>query len=84
MSPNSFNEVFAAAKQLPRKDQERLVEELSRIVASNGAALTPEIGRAQTLYDVLEASGLVGFMTEGPGDLSTNPEHMEGFGRDAG
>ncbi len=36
-----------------------------------------------SMLDVMAAHGLVGAM-EGPGDLSTNPKHMEGFGKPRG
>ena len=34
----------------------------------------------ETLLERLTRSGLVGCLSGGPADLSTNPEHMEGFG----
>jgi hypothetical protein len=34
----------------------------------------------QTLFDALNEAGLIGCITDGPVDLSTNPRHMEGFG----
>jgi len=37
----------------------------------------------RSLFDVLSARGLIGAM-QGPGDLSTNPKHMEGFGESRG
>ena len=36
----------------------------------------------KSLHDVLSERGMLGCF-EGPTDLSTNPKHMEGFGRDA-
>lgn len=33
-----------------------------------------------TAYDALVATGLLGCVTGGPPDLSTNPKYMEGFG----
>lgn len=83
MSSRTFDQVLADAKSLSRDDQERLVKELSRRESKTGPPAKTENGAVRSLYDVLEASGLVGFMTDGPGDLSTNPKHMEGFGRDA-
>ena len=72
----SFEKVLAEAKQLTPEERRELVRELSK----------PEPPRAQgpprTLYDALNARGLIGFMTDGPSDLSTNPIHMEGFGKD--
>jgi len=37
----------------------------------------------RSLLDVLKERGMVGAM-KGPGDLSTNPKHMEGFGESRG
>jgi len=34
----------------------------------------------RSLYDALQARGMVGAL-RGPGDLSTHPKHMEGFGK---
>lgn len=34
----------------------------------------------RSLYDALLASGSLGHATGGPTDLSTNPEHLKGFG----
>ena len=34
---------------------------------------------AETAYDVAKQRGVIG-MGHGPGDLTTNPEHMRGFG----
>ena len=41
----------------------------------------PREGRS--LLDAMREHGMVGTM-EGPGDLSTNPAHMEGFGKPRG
>ncbi len=35
-----------------------------------------------TCYDVAEQSGFLGCDDGGPDDLSVNPKHMEGFGRE--
>ncbi len=36
--------------------------------------------QGETLLDRLSRAGLSGCLAGGPPDLSTNPEHMEGFG----
>jgi metal-responsive CopG/Arc/MetJ family transcriptional regulator len=36
----------------------------------------------ESAYDVAKRAGIIGVFKGGPSDLSTNPEHMEGFGRD--
>jgi hypothetical protein len=72
----SFEKVLAEAKQLSPEERQELVRELSK----------PEPPRTddppRTLYDALNARGLIGFMTDAPSDLSTNPIYMEGFGKD--
>ena len=34
-----------------------------------------------SLYDALKGDGLIGIAKDAPSDLSTNPMHIEGFGR---
>jgi hypothetical protein len=36
--------------------------------------------QGESLLDRLSRAGLLGCLTGGPADLSTNPDHMEGFG----
>lgn len=36
----------------------------------------------ESAYDLAKRIGILGVFKGGPSDLSTNPEHMEGFGRD--
>ena len=36
----------------------------------------------ETCYDIAKRLGIIGVYKDTPDDLSTNPEHMEGFGRD--
>ncbi|MFN0199766.1 MAG: ribbon-helix-helix protein, CopG family [Planctomycetaceae bacterium] len=38
-------------------------------------------GKLPTCFDLAQAAGLIGCVDSGKGDLSTNPKHMEGFGR---
>jgi hypothetical protein len=77
-----FEHVLKEAKRLSPEEQQRLVRELS-LAAPPGQASETSHGAVQTMYEAFKARGLVGFMTDGPSDLSTNPAHMEGFGRDA-
>jgi len=41
--------------------------------------ITPEAEKAKTGYDVV--AHLVGACKGGPSDLSTNPRHLDGFGK---
>lgn len=36
----------------------------------------------ESCYDLAKRAGLIGVFKGSPTDLSTNPAHMEGFGRD--
>ena len=36
----------------------------------------------ESCLDLAKRAGLIGVFKGGPADLSTNPAHMEGFGRD--
>jgi metal-responsive CopG/Arc/MetJ family transcriptional regulator len=36
----------------------------------------------ETCLDIARRIGILGIYKDAPPDLSTNPEHMEGFGRD--
>jgi len=36
----------------------------------------------RTCFDVAKKAGVIGCVKGGPRDMSTNPKHMKGFGRD--
>ena len=77
MATNDFDEVLARARELGVEDQHRLVRELTKPTApENGAPV-------RSLYDALKERGIIGCITDGPSDLSTNPKYMEGFGQHA-
>jgi hypothetical protein len=80
MSIGSFDDILKRARQeLSGEERLRLIEALSKTSqSSNGGQ-----GIARSLFDALNDRGLVGFMHDGPSDLSTNPVHMEGFGQHA-
>jgi predicted DNA-binding protein len=72
--------------RIPKK----LAQGVQRIVAATGrseseivrAALEDychQHGEQPTCFDLAASAGLLGCGT-GPADLSTNPQHMEGFG----
>ena len=47
----------------------------------NGKEAELPTGEDETLYDALSRQGLIGCVEGLPAELSTNPKHMEGFGR---
>ncbi len=73
MSTERYDDVLKRALGLSADEQEQLVRQLARRAAER------KNGNGKTLGECMEARGLRG-IAHGPADLSTNPEHMEGFG----
>jgi predicted DNA-binding antitoxin AbrB/MazE fold protein len=57
-------------------DQEVVVVSVQKLNSDS-----PANGTEQTLYEVLDEVGLVGCVKNAPLDLSSNPRHLEGFGK---
>jgi len=60
-----------------------VIEEAFRLLEDRH--LPRRIALELTVFDVLDQAGLIGCLEgspDTPDDLSTNPAHMEGFGRD--
>lgn len=55
--------------------------EVVTITVSRAAA--PAHGES-TLFEVLDEVGLIGCIKDAPPDLSSNPAHLEGFGKSGG
>ena len=77
MPTEDFDDILKQARdRLTPEEQRRLSEKLCEgDTATNGGA------SPKSVYDALNALGIIGSITDGPGDLSTNPKHMEGFGK---
>jgi hypothetical protein len=72
----SFEKVLAEAKSLSPEERQKLIRELSQpSPPANGEQ------EQRSLYDALNARGLIGCLKDAPPDLSTNPKYMEGFGQ---
>ncbi|MDC0934751.1 hypothetical protein OAS39_00590 [Pirellulales bacterium] len=69
------------ADQTGKPWPELLEEVVGRAKPSVATTSNGKSGR--TLYDAFAEKGLIGCIHSGTGDLSTNPKHMEGFGKDA-
>ena len=79
MAAQSYGNILKMAREELSKDEQiRLAEELKESPSGSGNG-----GTGRTLYDALEKRGIIGSITDGPSDLSTNPKHMQGFGKDA-
>jgi hypothetical protein len=58
MSTDSFDDILKQARSLSAEEQQKLIKELAR------SAAHPNGTDQRSLYDVLKARGLVGFMTD--------------------
>jgi hypothetical protein len=81
MTQREFNHILRSLQALSPAQLRRLRRELDAQLDHNGAYKRAE----ETAFDVLDRAGLIGCLEgapRSPTDLSTNPRHMEGFGRD--
>lgn len=73
--------IAKAAEELHRPWKSILDEGLQPVINSlNSSQTDAQAVSPESALDVAERLGLVGCF-EGPADLSTNPKHMEGFGK---
>ncbi len=72
---------------------EKLESELESLVVATGRSESDLVreaierfirshARMPTAADLARKAGIIGCIDSGVGDLSTNPDHMEGFGRE--
>jgi hypothetical protein len=83
MTQTDFNHLLASVNALSPDQMRKLLRELESRIAT--AANAPAKADAEeTAFDVASRAGLIGCIKgaqRSPTDLSTNPKHMEGFGR---
>jgi hypothetical protein len=88
MSHTEFNQLLSTIAALPPEQMRQLFHELESKLAGEAtrpatANLNAEAAE-ETAFDVASRAGLIGCIkgaSRSPTDLSTNPKHMEGFGR---
>lgn len=86
MTHNEFNHIISSINALSPDQMRRLRRELERKPAEQETA-PRKAGRRkteETAFDAASRAGLIGCVKgapRSPTDLSTNPKHMEGFGR---
>lgn len=81
---------MASENTIPVDDAE-LRSRVERLARTNGTSEADIVREAleeylaahegDTCYDRAERVGLIGCVEDAPPDLSTNPDHFEGFGR---
>ena len=74
ISEDLQSEVDSIARQAGKSE--------SQIVREALAEYCQRHGRNPSCYDLAHDLGLIGCVDSGQGDLSTNPAHLEGFGRE--
>jgi len=90
MTHNEFNHIISSITGLSPAQMRRLARELeTRLAATAGkrpaSATAARQESEETAFDVASRAGLIGCIKgapRSPTDLSTNPKHMEGFGRE--
>jgi hypothetical protein len=91
MTQSDFNHLLSSVNALTTAQMRRLARELeSRLSAPARKRHAPAKATAgqnteESAYDLASRAGLIGCIPgapRSPTDLSTNPKHMEGFGRD--
>jgi hypothetical protein len=90
MTHNEFTHVLSSIDTLSPDQMRRLLRELQSRMTGKGKPTAPaqpsgaQEADEETAFDVASRAGLIGCVKGAPGsptDLSTNPKHMEGFGR---
>ncbi len=87
MIQNEFSNIISSISTLSPDQMRQLYRELeNRLAAAKPSApAMPESGIAEeSVFDLARRAGLIGCIKGArgsPTDLSTNPKHMEGFGR---
>jgi hypothetical protein len=86
MTHSDFNHILSSINTLSPDQMRQLYCELQSKLAAKGKQAAPAPANAEeSAYDLASRAGLIGCIKSEPGsptDLSTNPKHMEGFGRD--
>jgi hypothetical protein len=83
VSAGAFDDLLERARtELTAEEQQRLAEELSQLAERTRVSLPADRNTEKSLFDALHERGMIGSISDGPGDLSTGPEYMEGFGQD--
>ena len=78
MNPKTLEAVYEDGVLRPL-EQLDLPQHKRVLVTISDVTQTPP-SAAVTCYDLAQRAGMIGALKDGPSDLSTNPQHFEGFG----
>ena len=78
MNPKTLEAVYEQGvlrplEQLDLPEHKRVKVTISDVSRATAEAVT-------TCYDLAQKAGMIGALKDAPSDLSTNPEHFQGFG----
>ena len=76
--PSDFDDILNKFDKLSPEERKELLDRLER-----HQAITANGDSGRSVLDGFKERGLIGSITDAPADWSTNPEYMEGFGKDA-
>jgi hypothetical protein len=82
MTQHEFDHFLGTIKALSPEQMRRVRRQIDRELAHHAAPA--DAAHEETAFDVADRAGLIGCIKGGPRsptDLSTNPKHMQGFGR---
>ncbi|OCQ90773.1 hypothetical protein AMR42_06835 [Limnothrix sp. PR1529] len=68
-------------RQLPQALQQLVIQFINLLLAER-SQVTPLLSRPEPSPSVFELAGSLIGSAEGPSDLSTNPDYLEGMGRE--
>lgn len=77
------SQLWRALDRLDRREKREAIDRLRHALEQPDRAGDAPIGandNRRSAYDIAKAAGVIGAISVGPADVSTNPKHMEGFG----
>ena len=79
LAPEQRKQLEALAREQGMSVEEALHKLLARALGSTTSNGAP--AASDTCFDLANAAGVIGMVEDLPEDLSTNPDHFDGFGR---
>jgi hypothetical protein len=77
MSTGKYDDILRqAGETLSREEQLEFAHALSQQARSNSSSQ-----QTKSLYEALQARGVIGSITNASADLGTNPKYLEGLGQ---
>jgi predicted DNA-binding antitoxin AbrB/MazE fold protein len=78
MTPKTLEAVYEQGVLRPLEQLDLPEHQHVKVTISDVTRATTDA--VASCYDLAQKAGLIGALKDGPSDLSTNPEHFQGFG----